>query len=127
MRRLSILLVLLAAATPLCAADSPAATYVAYHTALKQSATIDGIQPYQSEHARAEFARKYPEHLRGRVFYMMKTSSPQTVQVAKETITGDSAELDLRAEQDGERLVGTATLRLENGEWKLEQVVWRRQ
>jgi hypothetical protein len=126
---LPILLILLLAATPIHAAEqTPSEVYLAYHNTLKSSFSDSAIWPFYLSSAREEFQRKFPPDLRGRAFYMMKTTSPREVRVVKEDIAGDTATLTLRPGPGGEdRLVGTASLAREGDAWKLEKVIWQQQ
>ena len=129
MPRIIVLLCLawLSLVTPAAAAGSPSEAYLAYHAALKTSLSDTAIWPYYLSTAREEFQRKYPPEMRGRVFYMMKTTSPSAVRVVREQIEGEQATLTVRPTSGDERLIGTAVLRQEAGQWKLEKVVWRQE
>lgn len=120
------LLVLVALSPSAGAAEaSPSEAYLAYHAALKSGFSESAIWPHATAAARAEFERKFPPELRGRAFYMMKTTSPQTVRVVQERVDGDSATLTVRPDGGEKRMVATATLRREDGAWKVEKVVWQ--
>lgn len=123
----SILLALLLTANSAQAAEqTPAEVYLAYHSTLKSSFSDSAIWPFYLSSAREEFQRKFPPDLRGRAFYMMKTTSPREVRVVKEEIAGDTATLTLRPGAGGdERLLGTAILAREDGAWRLEKVFWQ--
>lgn len=109
------------------AAPSPAELMVEYHATLRGSTDDAAIWPYYVDAARGEFQRKFPPELRGRAFYMMKTTSPAQVRVVSQTIDGEQAVVTLRPVGGDERLIGTANLHLQGGEWKLEKVVWQHQ
>jgi hypothetical protein len=63
--------------------------------------------------------------MRGRAFYIMKSSAPATVKVEQETVQGATATLVLIPTSPSQADRGEAVLRLENGVWKIEKVTWR--
>jgi hypothetical protein len=62
--------------------------------------------------------------VRIRVFYMMKAAAPQEVTVDSIEITGETAVLRLSPTEAGVRILGTATLVREEGEWRISEVLW---
>lgn len=126
-RILALLLAAAVLAGPAAAAGTPSEAYLAYHATLKGSFSDSAIWPYYTTAAREEFLRKFPPELRGRAFYMMKATAPLAVKVTREEIESGQATLTLRPTAGDDRLIGTATLRREEGEWKLEKVLWRQE
>lgn len=126
-RLIVLALALLAATLPAAADPAPREVYQEYHGALKRSFSDTAIWPYFTQAAREEFERKFPADFRGRAFYMMKTTAPAEVRVVDERIDGEVATVTVRPAEAGKRIVGTATLRREDGQWKLEKVVWQQE
>jgi hypothetical protein len=105
--------------------QSPGQAYLEYHATLKQSFSDSAIWPFYIQSARENFERQFPPAMRGRAFYIMKSAAPATVEVAEEKIEGDTATLVLIPTSSSQADRGDAIMRLENGAWKLEKVVWR--
>lgn len=106
------------------AEPGPGEVYLDYHQVLKTSFSDARIWGYYTRAFREQYQERFPPHVRSKAFYIMKASAPRTVRVVSEKIDGDSAILELLP-TDGERLKGTAQLRLEEDGWKLERVVWQ--
>lgn len=104
---------------------SPSQAYLEYHAVLKQSFSDSAIWPYYIRSARQNFERQFPPNMRGRAFYIMKSAAPAAVQVVEEKIEGDSATLVLIPTSPSQADRGDAIMRLEDGVWKLEKVIWR--
>jgi hypothetical protein len=131
MRRvpLQLLLVVICLGIPVAASaqpprGAPADVYQAYHATLKRSFNERAIWPYYTEAAREEFEARYAPEVRTRVFYMMKAAAPQEVTVDSIEITGETAVLRLSPTEAGVRILGTATLVREEGEWRISEVLW---
>jgi hypothetical protein len=118
-------MLLLLCATSASASKSPSEAYLQFHSVLKQSFSDQAIWPYYVESARADFEQQFPPAMRGRAFYIMKAAAPATVRVEQETIQGNTATLVLAPTSSSQAERGEATMRLENGSWKLEKVVWQ--
>lgn len=118
-------LLLVIAGTGYATDKSPSQVYLEYHATLKQSFSDNAIWPYYIQAARENFERQFPPNMRGRAFYIMKSAAPATVRVAEEKIEGDIATLVLVPTGPSQADRGDAIMRLENGAWKLEKVVWR--
>lgn len=107
------------------ASKTPSEAFLEFHSTLKNSFSDQAIWPYYTEAARADFEQKFPPAMRGRAFYIMKSTAPSSVEVKQETIDGKKATLLLIPVGSSQVDQGEAILRLENGAWKLEQVTWR--
>lgn len=104
---------------------TPSEAYLEYHSVLKQSFNDQAIWPYYVESARADFEQQFPPAMRGRAFYIMKSSAPATVKVEQESVQGATATLILIPTSSSQADRGEAVLRLEDGVWKIEKVTWR--
>lgn len=104
---------------------TPSEAYLEFHSALKQSFSDQAIWPYYVESARADFEQQFPPAMRGRAFYIMKSSAPATVEIGQETVQGDKATLVLLPTAPSQASRGEAILRLESGVWKIEKVTWQ--
>jgi len=104
---------------------SPSQVYLEYHATLKQSFSDSAIWPYYIKSAKENFERQFPPNMRGRAFYIMKSAAPAQVRVSEEKIEGNTATLILIPTTPSQADRGEAILRLEDGSWKLERVVWR--
>lgn len=125
-RRTTILAAsLLVATAAMSAGKTPGEAYLEYHAVLKQSFSEDAIWPYCVRSAREEFENQFPPAMRGRAFYIMKSSAPASVRIEKETVQGDTASLVLIPTSPSQANRGDAIMRLEDGSWKVEKVVWR--
>mgnify|MGYP002621136122 CR=1 FL=1 len=119
------LLLLLFPLAALSAGTTPRSAYLEYHVALKSGLSVDAIWPYSTKAAKEEFERTFPEEFRGRAFYLMKAAAPHEVRITQETIDGDKATLILVPTESHRRVTGTATLKREDGLWKVERVIWQ--
>lgn len=119
--------VLLLLASSVCAAagNSPSEAYLEFHKVLKQSFSEQSIWPYYLKSARQEFEEQFPPDMRGRAFFLMKSAAPTTVRIDKEVVSGDTATLTLIPTSSGKTVSGEAVMRLEDGAWKVEKVVWQ--
>lgn len=107
------------------ASKTPTEAYLEFHAALKNSFSDQAIWPYYTESARLDFEQQFPPAMRGRAFYIMKSTAPAAVAVKQETINGDKATLLLVPTGSSQVDQGEAVMRLEGGSWKLEKVTWR--
>jgi len=107
------------------AGTSPREAYLEYHLALKSALSDEALWPHATKAAREEFERTFPPDFRGRAFYLMKAAAPHKVQVSNESIDGDTATLTLLPGDEHNRVKGTATLKREEGVWKVERVIWQ--
>lgn len=123
--RISLAALLFAAGVGQTADKSPGQAYLEFHAVLKQSFSDSAIWPYHIRSAREDFEKQFPPNMRGRAFYIMKSSAPAAVRVAEEKIEGDTATLVLIPTGPSQADRGDAIMRLEDGVWKLEKVVWR--
>lgn len=126
-------LLLLASAASIGAGKTPSETFLEYHSVLKQSFNVEAVWPYHVRSARQEFEDQFPPQMRGRAFHIMKAAAPAAIRVEKETIQGDVATLELNSADGAHRVTtgstsvavaGEATMRREDGAWKVEKVVW---
>lgn len=104
---------------------TPSEAYLEFHSVLKNSFSDQAIWPYYTKAARDDFEQRFPPAMRGRAFYIMKSSAPSEVAVQQEVIEGSKATLILLPTSTSHVDQGEAIMRLENGNWKLEKVTWR--
>lgn len=126
-------LMLLAALTSNAAAETPSEAYMEFHDTLKKSFTVQSIWPHYTAAARQDFETQFPPQMRGRAFHFMKSAAPNEVKVAKESVEGETARLELLPINPPDVVTGSGTgavsgealMRLEDGSWKVEKVTWQ--
>lgn len=111
-----------------CSAGSkPGGVYVAYRKAFDQAKSIDELKPFMDSKTIARVDAS-PADQRAGLFNMMKAMTEIVdLEVAKETVTGETAELEATGVNVGLGSDARATVKLvkEAGGWKIQNESWR--
>jgi hypothetical protein len=130
-RVLTSVAVMLFATTGACfAGQSPTQAYIEIHKKELAANSYSDLLPIRSK---ASIAKDPPmtDEEKAQIFPLFKATLPKTVTVTGETIEGNKAtvtataapDMDLKP-GDKETTLGTITLVLEDGEWKMEKESW---
>ena len=120
--------VLMASVVGACAAgagDTPTAAYMTYRQAFEKATSLKELFPFVKKESRAELEAMSAERLEAGLRLAKRFNEVKDVKVAKETVTGETAVLELTAvKADGQPATGNVTLAREDGQWKIDRENW---
>ena len=105
---------------------TPAEAYRAYRKAFDQAKAFEDLWPFMDKATLARAKAAPPKEAQGLFLLIKGLSDVKNVQVVKETVTGDSAVLEVAGDNAGTGDRSRATVRLvrEDGVWKIQQESW---
>ena len=105
---------------------TPAEAYRAYRKAFDQAKAFEDLWPFMDKATLARAKAAPPKEAQGLFLLIKGLSDVKNVQVVKETVTGDSAVLEVAGDNAGTGDRSRATVRLvrEDGVWKVQQESW---
>jgi hypothetical protein len=120
--------VLMTSVVGACAAgagDTPTAAYLAYRQAFEKATSLKELLPYAKKESRAELEGMSAERLEAGLRLAKRLSDVKDVKVSKETVTGETAVLEVTAvHADGRPATASVTLAREEGQWKIDRENW---
>jgi head-tail adaptor len=107
------------------AGDTPTAAYAAYRQAFDKATSLKDLLPHVKKESAAEVEQMSAERAEAGLRLVKRVRDVKDVQVTKETVTGETAVLELKAVRaDGQPAKGTVSLAREKGAWKIDREDW---
>lgn len=116
---------------------TPESVYMKYHSVLINAKTVDDVTPFMVS-GRVKEVQATPKEERAMFFSFIRDTCPKDVHIVSSKIDGDTASLKLIV-GDGkpqilerpmlgkvkEETVGTCTMVMQDGEWKVDKESWK--
>jgi hypothetical protein len=107
------------------AGDTPTGAYLTYRQAFEKATSLKDLFPLVTKESRAELESMPAERLEAGLRLAKRVNDVKDVKVAKETVTGDKAVLEVTAvKADGKPATASVTLAREDGKWKIHRESW---